>query len=103
MPALPASAAAVGIKSNPTEVVMCREAARTSVGDGEGRNRTGDPTVFSRVLYRLSYLAWDAESSHVRSQAIASDGDMCGRRLDAAGGKKTTEGVTGGTTGSHVD
>ena len=24
---------------------------------GEGRNRTGDPTVFSRVLYQLSYLA----------------------------------------------
>jgi hypothetical protein len=26
---------------------------------GEGRNRTGDTTVFSRVLYRLSYLAAD--------------------------------------------
>jgi CBS domain-containing protein len=26
-------------------------------GYGEGRNRTGDTTVFSRVLYRLSYLA----------------------------------------------
>ena len=25
--------------------------------DGEGRNRTGDTTVFSRVLYQLSYLA----------------------------------------------
>jgi hypothetical protein len=25
--------------------------------NGEGRNRTGDTTVFSRVLYRLSYLA----------------------------------------------
>src|ERR671918_623926 len=24
---------------------------------GEGRNRTGDTTVFTRVLYRLSYLA----------------------------------------------
>jgi hypothetical protein len=24
---------------------------------GEGRNRTGDTTVFSRVLYQLSYLA----------------------------------------------
>jgi hypothetical protein len=36
---------------------------RASVGEsaqrqsGEGRNRTGDTTVFSRVLYRLSYLA----------------------------------------------
>jgi hypothetical protein len=28
-----------------------------SESDGEGRNRTGDTTVFSRVLYRLSYLA----------------------------------------------
>jgi hypothetical protein len=26
--------------------------------DGEGRNRTGDTTIFSRVLYQLSYLAW---------------------------------------------
>jgi len=26
---------------------------------GEGRNRTGDTTVFSRVLYQLSYLAAD--------------------------------------------
>ena len=32
-------------------------AGRTSSGDGEGRNRTGDTTVFSRVLYQLSYLA----------------------------------------------
>ena len=30
---------------------------------GEGRNRTGDTTVFSRVLYQLSYLASAAESS----------------------------------------
>src|SRR5262245_53759119 len=30
--------------------------------DGEGRNRTGDTTVFSRVLYRLSYLALFAVS-----------------------------------------
>ena len=25
--------------------------------DGEGRDRTGDTTIFSRVLYQLSYLA----------------------------------------------
>src|SRR5438105_743779 len=37
--------------------------ARTSVGSGEGRNRTGDTTVFSRVLYRLSYLARGAKCS----------------------------------------
>ncbi len=28
-----------------------------SVWDGEGQNRTGDTTIFSRVLYQLSYLA----------------------------------------------
>ncbi len=28
-----------------------------STTDGEGRNRTGDTTIFSRVLYQLSYLA----------------------------------------------
>ena len=31
--------------------------AATGVFDGEGRNRTGDTTIFSRVLYQLSYLA----------------------------------------------
>jgi hypothetical protein len=32
-------------------------AASRFLGDGEGRNRTGDTTIFSRVLYQLSYLA----------------------------------------------
>ena len=39
------------------EVVMAREAGRTSGRSGEGRTRTGDTPVFSRVLYQLSYLA----------------------------------------------
>jgi hypothetical protein len=26
-------------------------------GNGEGRNRTSDTAIFSRVLYQLSYLA----------------------------------------------
>jgi hypothetical protein len=39
-----------------------RETCRKS---GEGRNRTGDTTVFSRVLYRLSYLAAAVQSSAV--------------------------------------
>src|SRR5918999_1142894 len=30
---------------------------RSKGESGEGRNRTGDTTVFSRVLYQLSYLA----------------------------------------------
>jgi hypothetical protein len=31
--------------------------------DGEGQNRTGDTTIFSRVLYQLSYLAGGAKAS----------------------------------------
>ena len=36
-----------------------RNPARSGIShlDGEGRNRTGDTTIFSRVLYQLSYLA----------------------------------------------
>ena len=33
------------------------ERATRSASDGETRNRTGDTTIFSRVLYQLSYLA----------------------------------------------
>jgi hypothetical protein len=37
----------------------CEESMQAGPAEssGEGRNRTGDTTVFSRVLYRLSYLA----------------------------------------------
>jgi hypothetical protein len=34
------------------KVRICREFA-----NGETRTRTGDTTIFSRVLYQLSYLA----------------------------------------------
>lgn len=33
------------------------DSLRVAEMSGEGRNRTGDTTVFSRVLYQLSYLA----------------------------------------------
>ena len=43
---------------------MCRPALRVirtcnsrRLGYGETRTRTGDTTIFSRVLYQLSYLA----------------------------------------------
>jgi hypothetical protein len=39
---------------------MVEERMRLDEGgpsDGEGQNRTGDTTIFSRVLYQLSYLA----------------------------------------------
>src|SRR5512132_4362452 len=58
MPALPASAASAPRERESAEVVLLRrQPQRTSAENGEGRNRTGDTTVFSRVLYRLSYLA----------------------------------------------
>jgi hypothetical protein len=42
----------------PMHLLTRRRYAENGVDrSGEGRNRTGDTTVFSRVLYRLSYLA----------------------------------------------
>jgi hypothetical protein len=46
---------------------------------GEGRNRTGDTTVFSRVLYRLSYLAARDSVAALEQPAI--------RRRDRPGGR----------------
>jgi hypothetical protein len=46
-----------------SDACYARERARTPPGDatqpgnGEAQNRTGDTTIFSRVLYQLSYLA----------------------------------------------
>src|SRR5262245_23763874 len=39
-----------------------RSPSSAAGSSGEGRNRTGDTTVFSRVLYQLSYLA-EADAS----------------------------------------
>src|SRR5579862_4336208 len=36
---------------------------RQARNDGETRTRTGDTTIFSRVLYHLSYLAWPGDAS----------------------------------------
>ena len=62
MPALPASATPGWNDADGEEVIMAHAAGRTSSRNGEGRNRTGDTTVFSRVLYQLSYLARAARS-----------------------------------------
>jgi hypothetical protein len=55
--------------SDPAEVVL-QQRHEVSRGSGEGRTRTGDTPVFSRVLYQLSYLAaGGAQSSQtVREQ-----------------------------------
>jgi hypothetical protein len=34
--------------------------------NGEGGIRTRDTTIFSRVLYQLSYLAWSAHAAALR-------------------------------------
>jgi hypothetical protein len=39
--------------------------------NGEGGNRTHDTTIFSRVLYQLSYLAWE-----MRGQGRAPTGRL---------------------------
>jgi hypothetical protein len=36
--------------------------------DGEGGNRTHDTTIFSRVLYQLSYLAGKAQSQGLQGE-----------------------------------
>jgi hypothetical protein len=41
---------------------LSAETCRTAA-DGETRTRTGDTTIFSRVLYQLSYLAEREQAS----------------------------------------
>ena len=57
--ALPASATSAWIETERSKVIMGGAQRRPDFAaeSGEGRNRTGDTTVFSRVLYQLSYLA----------------------------------------------
>jgi hypothetical protein len=45
------------ISAHVSEPARAKPAPAAAQRDGEGRNRTGDTTVFSRVLYQLSYLA----------------------------------------------
>src|SRR5436305_15093757 len=53
-------------------------APSSRIGDGEGRNRTGDTTIFSRVLYQLSYLATRRPS--VAPELSLSTRPTCGSR-----------------------
>ena len=56
---MPASATSAWIETERSKVIMGGAQRRPDFAaeSGEGRNRTGDTTVFSRVLYQLSYLA----------------------------------------------
>jgi hypothetical protein len=51
-------------------------ATNTLPSDGETRTRTGDTTIFSRVLYQLSYLAAVGEDNAV--VATLENGDARG-------------------------
>jgi uncharacterized protein YbjQ (UPF0145 family) len=58
--------------------------------DGEGRNRTGDTTIFSRVLYQLSYLASRRSSVaavSVPSMIISTMNDLPGYRIEEVYGE----------------
>ena len=45
--------------------------------DGEGGNRTRDTTIFSRVLYQLSYLAWALSgATRLDDQQLQQDSDQ---------------------------
>ena len=55
--------AAGGGRFEPSAAQRKRRGASGRPPHGEGRNRTGDTTVFSRVLYQLSYLALAAKCS----------------------------------------
>ena len=46
----------------------------TTVTYGEGRDRTGDTTIFSRVLYQLSYLAKEGQAIGNRRSATLGAG-----------------------------
>ena len=42
-------------------------------GDGaQGRNRTTDTAIFSRMLYQLSYLGGSSEAAEIRAAAARS-------------------------------
>ena len=43
--------------------------------NGEGGNRTHDTTIFSRVLYQLSYLAWQRGG---RAERRLASGEISG-------------------------
>ena len=50
-------------------------------GSGEGQDRTADTAVFSRVLYRLSYLAADTACIAVPTGFEPAFSALTGRRV----------------------
>src|SRR5580704_18186662 len=62
-------------RRSPTRMAQIQPICRQKL-NGETRIRTGDTTIFSRVLYQLSYLAaelpstFDATCSHAAQRAV---------------------------------
>ena len=56
------------------KVIMpwAREPVGSRPGDGERRTRTADTSIFSRVLYQLSYLAATADPTASRVPRMSS-------------------------------
>ena len=69
---------------SPSRVAPAREHFSRKPKSGEGRNRTGDTTVFSRVLYQLSYLAapGSVATSRSRDQRRVTADFLDGSRRD---------------------
>src|ERR1700710_729085 len=63
-------------------------------GDGETRTRTGDTTIFSRVLYQLSYLAVVRAAMLARGLRPGVPAQEVGERVD---------GVAAGPPGAFPD
>ena len=47
--------------------LQCRDSRKNTYG--EGGIRTRDTTIFSRVLYQLSYLAWKVQAAPCSAKA----------------------------------
>jgi hypothetical protein len=48
------------MKASVSRIQQAKPLPSSRTADGEGGIRTRDTTIFSRVLYQLSYLAWCA-------------------------------------------
>ena len=71
---------------------LCRAvAAAVRAPNGQGRNRTTDTAIFSRVLYQLSYLA-DKKTARAFSAGGRSDEE---RSLEVSSGSPRPPAVAG--------
>ena len=68
---------AVDLASANKKIGPCEPISNLSAG-AEGQNRTADTAVFSRVLYRLSYLGASSLYLVVPFQAILANGRYTG-------------------------